>query len=102
MPFEKKIIGELHCPRCNAWAQSRIDDERGDVLVVYIVCNKCKLRQYQGLTTRKAVVLKGTETALLKMLDRCTSEYTATRIRARLLNIRRQIRAAEAGIGGRS
>lgn len=102
MPFEKKIIGELHCPRCNAWAKSRIEEQRGESLVVYIVCEKCKLRQYQGLTTRKAVVLKGTESALLKMLDRCTSEYTAARIRARLSRIRREIRAAEAGIGGRS
>lgn len=100
MTFVRLVIKELNCPRCNAIAQLRIEEERGDACVVYIVCSKCKLREYKYLTTRKAVSLMGKQEKLLKQLEEVTSEAVRSRIRGQLARIREQITKSNLGIGG--
>lgn len=100
MPFIRLVLRELNCPRCNAIAQLRIEEERGDACVVYIVCSKCRLHSYQGITTRKAVTLMGQEEKLLKQLDSAVSEQARIRIRGRIARIRKQMTNSNLGLGG--
>lgn len=100
MPFVRLVIEELHCPRCNAIAQRRIVAEHGNDCIVYIVCSKCKLNQYSGITTRKAITLMMKEKILVKDLEEANSEQARIRLRGRLKRIRDQITRANLGIGG--
>lgn len=60
MAFEMKILGEIHCPRCNAIAELRIDQKppKNNWVFVYIVCSTCRLNKYSHTTTRKAVKIE--------------------------------------------
>ena len=60
MAFERKIIEKVSCPRCNAWAELRIDQKKTDNkwILVYVVCETCKLNRYQYTITRKALKQK--------------------------------------------
>lgn len=69
MPSDIKILYELNCPRCNAKAQLRVEDQHANMCLLYIVCDKCKLRKYQGIATRKAVNLMKQEIRILKKLE---------------------------------
>lgn len=99
MTFVKIVLQELHCPRCNAIAQLRIEEERDKACLVYIVCNKCRLRQFHSITSRKAITLMGIEQKLLRQLDSAT-EQSKSQIRGRLARIRKQIAEADLGLGG--
>lgn len=57
MSFELKILDIVSCPRCNGKAQLRLDQEKRNPkhVLVYIVCDVCKLRRYSHTTTPKAV-----------------------------------------------
>ena len=60
MAFEKKILERIHCPRCNAKAELRMDVKKTDTkwVLVYVVCETCKLNRYMYTTTRKTVKQK--------------------------------------------
>ena len=82
MTFVRLVVSELHCPRCNAWAQLRIEEERNTICVLYIVCSKCKLRKYFGITTRRAVTLTMKRQKLTDKLNSPTiNEQTKSRLR---------------------
>lgn len=57
MPFELKILDNIHCPRCNGKAELRIDQHKSDskIVLVYVVCPICRLNRYSHTTTRKAI-----------------------------------------------
>ena len=59
MPFELKVIDKIQCPRCNAWAEIRIDqgqmETESKMILSFVVCSKCKLTRYYGTTTEKAI-----------------------------------------------
>ena len=59
MAFELKVLDKISCPRCNGKAELRLDQQkRGNKFVlVYIVCDICKLNRYSHTTTPKAVKL---------------------------------------------
>lgn len=92
MTFERLIVAEVSCPRCNARAQLRIGEKRGKLVVVYTVCNKCKLNKYSGLMTSKSVQLISREKSLLRQLEEATSEQKKVRLKRLLENTRKEIR----------
>lgn len=97
---QRLILRELHCPRCNAIAQLRVEEEREVACIVYIVCRKCKLTKYYGITTRKAINLMSKEEKLVEMLSRSKSKSEQQRLLAKLKKIREEIRRATTGFGG--
>jgi len=60
MSFEKKIVGNINCPRCNAIAELRIDvyKPKSETVLVYVVCDKCKLKRFHHRTTKKVIRLQ--------------------------------------------
>lgn len=100
MPFVRKILRTLNCPRCNAIAQLRVMREVGESCILYVVCDKCKLEQYFGITTRKAVSLITEEERLLERLENTTSEAKKNKIRARIQRIRDFTKNNNLGLGG--
>lgn len=100
MPFERLILKELNCPRCNAIAQLRIEEKRADTSVVYIVCSKCKLQKYQGLFTRKAVNLVSYQRKLESKLEFMKDSRHKRRLEKELRTIPYLISEANKSVGG--
>lgn len=67
-----KILEKIHCPRCNAIAELRVDQKspKNNWVFVYIVCSTCKLVKYSHSTTRKAVYLQSRINKLRKNTHR--------------------------------
>jgi transcription elongation factor Elf1 len=57
MAFEKKVLDNITCPRCNAVAELRIDikEPSGKMIFVYISCKVCRLVRFHSTTTKKAM-----------------------------------------------
>lgn len=91
MAFERKIVQELSCPRCNAWAQLRIEQEREGVCILYIVCNKCKLRKYSGVLSRKTINLMTQEEKLLKKINLMRQGKHRSQLMGKLVILRETI-----------
>src|SRR5262245_17835839 len=84
MSFERKILQELNCPRCNAWAQLRIEEEREGVCICYIVCNKCRFKKYSGILSRKTVNLISQSEKVKTKLDLMKEGTHKARLRKHL------------------
>lgn len=100
MTFQRNIVKELHCPRCNAIAQLRITDEHDDSCICYIVCSKCKLRKYYGVLSKKTVMMIVFEQKLLDKIKYCVSESEKLILEQKLDIIRKKIDLASSGLGG--
>ena len=74
MPFEQTVVSDADCPRCNAKAKVRITEERDKVLVLSLVCPKCKLVKYSGLTTRRGLKLRKRIDRIQEYLDKAHSK----------------------------
>lgn len=94
MGFDRKILHEELCPRCNAVAQVRVT-ERANVLVVNLECPKCRLRENRGLTTKEGVNLMVMEEKLTRQLLATDNQYKKSLLRAKLARIRRQRKMKE-------
>lgn len=95
--FIQKILREVHCPRCNAIAQERLED-KGKFVLIYLWCNKCKLKRNMGLTTRRALKLKKRRSELRDSLNQAKSQRVRSRILKQLELLERRIRQAELGL----
>jgi len=97
MTFIQKILREVHCPRCNAIAQERLED-RDKTVIIILWCDKCKLRKVLGYTTRKALKLRKRQQRLSELVN----QERSPRIRSVLLNkiesLETEIRKSELGI----
>jgi excinuclease UvrABC ATPase subunit len=65
---QKTIIEKLRCPRCNADAQIRVI-ELDRILQLYLVCPMCRLKQYKGTTSRRAIRLEKQIQKYMELLD---------------------------------
>lgn len=97
MAFEQKVLREVHCPRCNAIAQERLEDQ-GNFVIIILRCEKCKLQRNVGLTTRKALKLRKRQQKLRESLSQAKSQRIKYNIEARLKRLEREINRAEVGI----
>lgn len=100
MPFKRIVVKVVSCPRCNAGAQLRAEEEHGELAVVYTVCNKCKLHKYFGLMTKKNIALVGKEMSLMKLIDETDSVPKKQRLSRQLNGVRNQIKFEHMRFGG--
>ena len=72
MAFELKVLEKVSCPRCNGKAELRIDQKKNDTrfILVYTVCNVCKLNRYSHTTTRKEIKTQREINKLKEMVAR--------------------------------
>lgn len=97
MTFIQKILREVHCPRCNAIAQERLED-REKTVIITLWCDKCKLRRHLGYTTRKALSLRKRQQKLRNLVNQERNPRTKARVTRQLTLLDEQIRRAELGI----
>ena len=97
MPFIQKILREVHCPRCNAIAQERLED-RDQTVIIILTCDKCKLKKYVGTTTRKALRLRKRQAKLRDLANQERNRRTRALILKRADELESEIRKAELGI----
>lgn len=97
MPFIQKILREVHCPRCNAIAQERLEDRETYVIII-LWCSKCRLERKLGLTTRRALKLKKRHKKLSESLNQTKNPRARARIEFKLRQLERDINLAELGI----
>jgi hypothetical protein len=95
--FIQKILREVHCPRCNAIAQERLED-RDKTVIIVLWCNKCKLKKNLGITTRKALKLRKRHNALREKVNQVRNPRTKAILNRRLQNLEREISKSELGI----
>lgn len=99
MPFIRKVLREISCPRCNAIAQERLEDRHeSDIIIIQLWCDKCKLKRNLGITTRKALKLKKRQQKLRESLNRAKSPHTRSRITKEIVLLDEKIRKAELAI----
>lgn len=99
MPFIRKIVKELNCPRCNAWAKLFVMEERGEACIVYLICDKCKLNRYHSVISRKALNLMSQEEKLRARIEEIKPGRHRTQLIARLNVVRETIRKENRKIG---
>ena len=98
MAYKRVVLRDETCPRCNAQAQVRVDNERSGRLLVELVCSKCKLRESRGLTTRKAVDLESKIEKLQEALEGCGTPRARHLLEHRIFELRRAQRRLEMGL----
>ena len=97
MTFIQKILREVHCPRCNAIAQERIED-RDAFAIIILWCDKCKLRKHLGVTTRRALKLRKRQKNLQELVNRERNQRIRARVNKQISLLDEQIRKEELGI----
>jgi transposase-like protein len=97
MTFIQKILKEVHCPRCNAIAQERLEDREESVIII-LWCDKCKLKRNLGITTRRALKLKKRQEKLKRLVSQERSPRTRARVLRQIALLDEEIRRAELGI----
>lgn len=97
MSFERKKVGSIQCPRCNAWAELRIDVKPLKKMIpVYIVCNFCKLIHYHHTVSRKSIPYIGKIQKLEKRLENLPEDSVeAKKIYDIITRMRKKQRRAE-------
>lgn len=95
--FVQKILREVHCPRCNAIAQERLED-RDEFVIIILWCDKCKLRKYLGVTTRPALRLRKRQTKLRELVSQERNPRIRARVNRQIALLDEKIRKAELGI----
>jgi C4-type Zn-finger protein len=98
MAFEKKILGQLHCPRCNAIAELRVEDYKpgSETVLVFVVCEKCRYRRYNHRTTKKAIRIQGKiDRARIKLEELPEGGIAWNQLLAIINNMEMQKRKAE-------
>jgi len=102
--FERKIIRNEDCPRCGAIASVRVDESGEDpplpdVVMLRLVCPKCKLERAAGMTTKAVLRLEKRERALLTALKaKSISQTDLRKIRAKLRDVQLQLERARLGL----
>lgn len=93
-------IGSETCPRCNAANVALRALQRGEthILVVHLVCHKCHLVQYHGLTTIENLELRSKEVKLERALARAKTKDMKRAILAKLRAIEERRRVSELGL----
>lgn len=94
MPFQKVILSEEACPRCNGDAQRRLEERRG-LLFIYIVCKWCRYRKFVGSTTREIVDLYEKLNYYQEKADNARNSKERSIFLIRLDRIKERIRKAE-------
>ena len=84
-------------PRCNAIAQERLED-REESVIIYLYCQKCRLKRNLGITTRRALKLKKRQKKLRESLSQEKSPRIRRLLEIRLKHLEREINRAEMGI----
>ncbi len=97
MSFIQKILREVHCPRCNAIAQERLED-RDETVIIVLWCDKCKLRRNLGYTTRKALKLKKRQQKLRDLVSQEKSQRIRLKLLKEIEQLETRIRKSELGI----
>lgn len=97
MSFVQKVLREVNCPRCNAIAQERLEDQ-GDFVIIILLCQKCRLQRNLGLTTRKALKLRKRQQKLRELLSLERNQRTRATLQARINRLEKDINRAEIGI----
>jgi hypothetical protein len=96
LAFVQYILRKVNCPRCNAIAQERLED-RENAVVIYLWCEKCRLKRNLGITTRKALKLKKRQTKLRELADQEKNRRTKAFILRRVVELESEIKKAELG-----
>lgn len=97
MTFTQFVLREVHCPRCNAIAQERLED-RSDSVIIVLWCGKCKLKRNVGLTSRKALKLRKRQQRLRELLSQAKSPLARSRLEKEIELLELKISRAEIGI----
>lgn len=97
MAFKQVVLKEVNCPRCNAIAQERLQDQ-ADRVLVYLCCEKCRLKKHLRLTTRKALKLEKRRQSLRNLGSQENNPRAQALIKKRILELDKAIRRAEIGI----
>ena len=94
---QKTIIEELLCPRCNANAQIRVV-ELGKVLQLYLICPMCRLKQYRGTTSRRALKIENQLKKYMELLQESEKIEENYKILARIELLQRKLDKEQLGI----
>ena len=78
MPQKPQVIGIKSCPVCNAEAKLKVE-ERGEVLLVFTQCPKCREKRHAGITNYATLRLSIREAKLLEAL-----RFSGGRLRAEI------------------
>jgi C4-type Zn-finger protein len=103
VPFERQIIRHEDCPNCGASATVRIDDSGEEppvegVVMLTLVCPKCKIRRAHGMTSKAVLILEKKERNALRHLEEAPTERERRKIRARLADVRERLERARLGL----
>lgn len=96
MPFEQRIYGTGHCPRCNAIAQLRTHKHEDSSMVeLRLDCDKCKLSKFVKITTQRFLDLDRKEKKFLHMLERAESASRRNALLKMIEDVRKNKLVAE-------
>lgn len=98
MAFKRKIISKLDCPRCNAVAELRPEEDHREMFPVYIKCPKCKYIHFVGLSSWKILKHKDTIEKLQLLLEKTQNEVVKASIKAKIEKLEEVNKKKELGL----
>jgi ssDNA-binding Zn-finger/Zn-ribbon topoisomerase 1 len=94
----RKVLDTISCPRCNALAEIRPKERRFNILVMYIVCPKCKYEKVVGLSSWPLERNKNFLQKLYLWLEKTDDELVKASIRAKIKKLEKTNLKKELGL----
>jgi ribosomal protein S27AE len=95
------VLSEIECPRCGAPAKIRAKKkEASHRVITNLVCEKCHLVKFAGMTSTRAIALERLRRTLMRKREKASTETQKQRIEGKLEEIEDKQKFKDLGIGG--